>query len=58
MIGDLLRSKILMLTGLSIAFTGTLILAFSNLYWLSVTGMLMLTTGVILSFNLTYIFVT
>ena len=47
-----------MVTGLSIAVCGIVVLAFSEVMWMGVVGMLMLTTGVILSFNLTYIFVT
>ena len=57
-IGGVFRSKVLMLMGLLTAFVGTLLLALSHVMWVGVVGMMMLTTGIILSFNLTYIFVT
>ena len=57
-IGDVFRSKVLMLMGLLTAFAGTLVLGLSHVMWVGVAGMMMLTTGLILSFNLTYIFVT
>ena len=47
-----------MLSGMSLTLTGIVLIVLSKLYWLSICGMLLFTTGMILSFNLTYIFVT
>ena len=54
----MVRSKILLLSGLFTAIGGTVLLALSRIYWLSVLGMLGLSTGITVAYNLTYIFIT
>ena len=58
LLGNVIRSKIIMLGGLTIALIGALLLALSPVFWLGVLGMFLLGTGISISYNLTYIFIT
>lgn len=58
LIGDLVRAKILLLSGLITTLVGIAVLAFSDNMWVTIAGMLLFATGPTISFNLTYIFVT
>ena len=58
MMGNMLRSKVIMLGGLAIALAGVVLLSLSHVYWLGVLGMFLLSTGISISYNLTYIFIT
>ena len=58
LIGDLIRPKIQMVGGLVVGMAGSLILAFSDIQWLSITGMWILAFGLTIPFNLTFVFAT
>jgi MFS family permease len=57
-IGDLFRTKIMVVGGLAIALVGIVIASFSQIFILSAIGLFLIPVGIITSYNLTYIFIT
>ena len=53
-----MRAKSLVLLGLVIGIVGMILLTLSPYVWLCVIGMFMAMGGCIISYNLTYIFIT
>jgi len=53
-----MRAKSLVLLGLVIGIIGMIFLTLSPIVWLCVIGMFMAMGGCIISYNLTYIFIT
>ena len=58
MIGDLFRSKVLVVGGLIISLAGAILLVATKIFWLSIIGAFLVPCGVTMSYNLTYIFLT
>ena len=56
--GDILRSKVIMVGGMAISLVGSVMIALSDILWLCVVGMVLFTIGINQSFNLSYIFLT
>jgi hypothetical protein len=57
-VGDLMRTKILMVFGLCSSILGVLIVGVSTVLGLSIFGLFLIIFGLIIGFNLTFIFVT
>ena len=58
LVGDFVRSKVLMVGGLVIACIGCCMLSFSDILELSVAGMWLMTFGLTGPWNLGFIFIT
>jgi hypothetical protein len=58
LIGALVKVRLLMIGGLITSFLGILVVLFSDLFYLGAFGLFLIVVGTIISFNLTYIFVT
>jgi len=57
-VGDYIRAKYLLLLGLAIGVVGVILVSVSPWVWLCVTGMFLSLGGCIISYNLTFIFIT
>ena len=57
-IGDVFRSKILVISGTVITLIGILMMTLTDIFWLSIVGIFVMPMGLIISYNLAYIFIT
>ena len=57
-IGDVFRSKSLVISGIVITLVGILMMTLTDIFWLSTAGIFVMPMGLMISYNLTYIFIT
>ena len=57
-LGDFFRSKTIVVGGIATTLIGIVIATTTNVFWLSLTGIFVMPMGLIMSYNLTYIYIT
>ena len=57
-LGDFFRSKTIVVGGITTTLIGIIVATTTGVFWLSLAGLFVMPMGLIMSYNLTYIYIT